>query len=70
MEAKALICEEDGNFSCADVTLPEPGPEHVVVRTLYSGVSIGTEFALIHNKLSWGPYPLCPGYQGVSADPT
>jgi 2-desacetyl-2-hydroxyethyl bacteriochlorophyllide A dehydrogenase len=27
-------------------------------------VSIGTEFALIRNKLSWGPYPLCTGYQG------
>ncbi len=37
----------------------------MVVRTLYSGVSIGTEFALIRNKISWGPYPLCTGYQGT-----
>jgi L-iditol 2-dehydrogenase len=36
-----------------------------LVRTHYSGVSIGTEFALIRNKLSWGPYPLCTGYMGV-----
>jgi 2-desacetyl-2-hydroxyethyl bacteriochlorophyllide A dehydrogenase len=28
-------------------------------------VSIGTEFALIRNKLSWGPYPLCTGYMAT-----
>src|SRR5579871_4118612 len=33
------------------------------VRT--TGVSIGTEFALVRNKLSWGPYPLCTGYMGT-----
>jgi 2-desacetyl-2-hydroxyethyl bacteriochlorophyllide A dehydrogenase len=65
MQAKALICDEQQNFSYSDVILPEPGPEHLVVRTHYSGVSIGTEFALIRNKLSWGPYPLCTGYMGV-----
>ena len=65
MYAKALICDEEQNFSYTDVILPDPGPSHILVRTLCSGVSIGTEFALIRNKLSWGPYPLCTGYQGV-----
>lgn len=65
MKTKALICDDQQRFSLRDVQLTEPGPEHMVVRTLYSGVSIGTEFALIRNKLSWGPYPLCTGYQGV-----
>jgi len=65
MRAKALICDEDQSFSYADVILPDPGPGHLLVRTRYSGVSIGTEFALIRNKLSWGPYPICTGYQGV-----
>ncbi len=65
MYAKALICDENQNFSYADVILPEPDREDIVIRTLCSGVSIGTEFALIRNKISWGSYPMCTGYQGV-----
>ncbi len=65
MRAKALICDEHQRFSLEDVVLPDPDPEQVLVRTLCSGVSIGTEFALIRGKLSWGSYPLCTGYQGV-----
>lgn len=65
MQAKALVCTESQQFSLADVTLPEMEPTDLLVRCLYSGVSIGTEFALIRNKISWGPFPICPGYQGV-----
>ena len=65
MHAKALICDENQNFSYADVALPDPGPEHLLIRALYSGVSIGTEFALIRNKIAGQQYPLCTGYQGV-----
>ncbi len=65
MEAKALICDEQQRFSLEDVGLPDAAPERMVVRTLYSGVSIGTEFALVRNEISWGPYPICTGYQGV-----
>jgi 2-desacetyl-2-hydroxyethyl bacteriochlorophyllide A dehydrogenase len=65
MQAKALICDEQQRFTLQDVVLPDAAPGNVVIRALYSGVSIGTEFALIRNKISWGPYPLCTGYQGV-----
>ena len=65
MNARAIICDEKQNFSLADVILPEPAPDNVVIRTLYSGISIGTEFALIRNKISWGPYPICTGYMGT-----
>jgi len=65
MKAKALICDATQTFTLEDVVLPDPGPSQMSVRTLCSGVSIGTEFALIRNKLSWGPYPICTGYQGV-----
>jgi len=63
--AKALICDSQQRFSLRDVVLPDPGPDRLRVRALKTGVSIGTEFALIRNKISWGPYPLCVGYQGV-----
>lgn len=65
MLAKALICDSDQRFTLEDVVLPEPGPDRILIRTVRSGVSIGTEFALIRNKISWGPYPLCVGYQAV-----
>ena len=65
MKAKALICDEKQQFTIEDVVLEEPGPDQVAIRTVYSGVSIGTEFALVRNKISWGPYPLCTGYMGT-----
>jgi len=65
MEATALICDAQRRFTLEPVVLPDPGPDQIAVRVRWSGVSIGTEFALIRNKISWGPYPLCTGYQGV-----
>lgn len=65
MKAKALICDAEQRFSLEDVLLPDPGPDEIAIRTHYSGVSIGTEFALVRNKISWGPYPLCTGYMGT-----
>lgn len=65
MKAKALICDERQYFSIQDVIVKDPAPDQVAIRTHYSGVSIGTEFALIRNKISWGPYPLCTGYMGA-----
>jgi 2-desacetyl-2-hydroxyethyl bacteriochlorophyllide A dehydrogenase len=63
--AQALITDQDQQFALKEVSLPDPAPDQVAIRTHYSGVSIGTEFALIRGKLSWGPYPLCTGYQGT-----
>lgn len=65
MHAHALICDEHRHFSLERVVLPDPGPTQVLIETHFSGVSIGTEFALIRNKIRWGPYPLCTGYQAV-----
>ena len=65
MRVRALVCDADQRFTLADVRLPEAGAGDIVARTLVSGISVGTEFALIRNKLSWGPYPICTGYQAV-----
>lgn len=66
MKARALICDEKQRFSLQEVTIPDPAPNQIAVKTCYSGVSIGTEFALIRNKISWGPYPLCTGYMSTA----
>lgn len=65
MNAHALICSERQTFSLEEVSLKDPAPDQVAIRTHWSGVSVGTEFALIRNKISWGPYPLCTGYMGT-----
>lgn len=65
MKATALVCDAKQKFSLEEVVLPEMRPDLVAIRTRSSGVSIGTEFALIRNKISWGPYPLCTGYMGT-----
>jgi 2-desacetyl-2-hydroxyethyl bacteriochlorophyllide A dehydrogenase len=65
MRATALICDEKQNFTLEDVVLKDPAPDQIAIKTHYTGVSIGTEFALVRNKISWGPYPLCTGYMGA-----
>jgi len=65
MDATALVCDEMQRFTLEPVVVPDPAADQVAVRTHYSGVSIGTEFALVRNKISWGPYPLCTGYMGT-----
>jgi 2-desacetyl-2-hydroxyethyl bacteriochlorophyllide A dehydrogenase len=65
MKAEALITHEGKRFAIESVEVPEPGPDQIAVRTHYSGVSIGTEFALIRSKISWGPFPICTGYMGT-----
>ena len=65
MQATALICDERQRFTLEQVVLGPPAADQIALRTHYTGVSIGTEFALIRGKLSWGPYPLCTGYMGT-----
>ena len=65
MKAKALITSAHQKFSLESVELPDPQDNEVLVKTAYSGVSVGTEFALIRNKINWGPYPLITGYMST-----
>jgi len=65
IDARALVTYEDQRFALADVRLAEPTDDQLLVRCAYSGVSVGTEFALIRNKISWGPYPLVTGYMAA-----
>ena len=62
MDAQALICDAQRQFALHEVTLPDPGPHDLVIRTLWSGVSIGTEFMMVRTTLDRVFYPLCTGY--------
>ena len=65
MSIQALIATRERRFALE--TFPEPtlAPNQVRVQTLYSGVSVGTEFMVIQGRLDWGPFPVCTGYQAT-----
>jgi NADPH:quinone reductase-like Zn-dependent oxidoreductase len=42
-DAHAFWLRSPGQAEIRSVTLPDPGPEEVLVRTLHSGISRGTE---------------------------
>ena len=65
MNAQALICDAQHHFALRDVTLPDPGPGDLTIRTLWSGVSIGTEFMFVRGSLDGVRYPLCTGYMAT-----
>lgn len=67
MNAQALICTAQQEFSLEQFDIPALTPTQLRVRTLTSGVSVGTEFAVIRGKLDWGPFPVCTGYQAVGS---
>ncbi len=63
MKTQALICTNDQEFSLEEFDIPALDPNQLLIRNTYSGVSIGTEFAVIRQTLDWGPFPVCTGYQ-------
>jgi bacteriochlorophyllide a dehydrogenase len=68
MESVAVVMEEPRRLSLASLVLDEPGPADVVVETLWSGVSAGTEKLLYTGRMPTFPgmgYPLVPGYESI-----
>ncbi len=65
MKNSTLICTAQQEFSLQEFDIPTLGANDLLVRCVWSGVSVGTEFAVIRNKISYGPYPICTGYQAV-----
>ena len=65
MKSSVLICTEQQEFYLQDFEIPRLAPDELLVRCVWSGVSVGTEFAVIRNKINYGPYPVSTGYQAV-----
>jgi len=62
---KAIVFPEPKRVEVREVLLPELGPRDVLVRTLYSGISIGTETWTLLNRYKGtiDAFPFIPGYQ-------
>jgi 3-hydroxyethyl bacteriochlorophyllide a dehydrogenase len=65
MKARAVVFESPRTVDVREVNLPEAGENDVLVKTLVSGVSVGTErWALLGKRAEIG-FPNVPGYMGV-----
>lgn len=65
MLAKALVFDRVRNVELKELTLPEMTPQHILVETLSSAVSVGTERWLWMGLRSEIGFPSVPGYMGV-----
>lgn len=65
MAIQALIATQDRRFRLESFRAPDLAPDQVRIQTLYSGVSVGTEFMVFQGRLDWGPFPVCTGYQAT-----
>ncbi|SDS74120.1 2-desacetyl-2-hydroxyethyl bacteriochlorophyllide A dehydrogenase [Actinopolymorpha singaporensis] len=63
----AIVCRQPGNIECAKLGLAAVGPRQVVVRTLMSAVSTGTDKWVMRGTFGSGnvSFPAVPGYQRV-----
>lgn len=67
MTTTAIVIPEPNRVELREVRLTEPGPDDVVVRTLYTSISAGTERMLLAGRM---PHPMLslpvvPGYETV-----
>ena len=65
LTGKALMAEPDGVFRLADVETAPVGKDDIGIQAMWSGVSIGTEFAVLTGKLDWGSFPIVTGYMAT-----
>lgn len=65
---RALVLNAPHDLAVTRLSIAEPGAADVVVETMWSGVSTGTERLLYTGLMPAFPgmgYPLVPGYEGV-----
>ncbi len=61
----AIVFTEPGQARYVTMPLPELGPDQVLLRTLVSGVSTGTETRVFSGTQVGSQYPLIPGYENI-----
>jgi 2-desacetyl-2-hydroxyethyl bacteriochlorophyllide A dehydrogenase len=61
-----LTIHKHGEVELRNLKVAAPGRDEVLIRTEYSGVSVGTEMAGAYGRnLLWGEPPFTPGYQSI-----
>jgi 3-hydroxyethyl bacteriochlorophyllide a dehydrogenase len=68
LQARAVILNAPHDLAVSSLVVTDPGPDDVVVQTIWSGISTGTERLLYTGRMPTFPgmgYPLVPGYESV-----
>jgi 2-desacetyl-2-hydroxyethyl bacteriochlorophyllide A dehydrogenase len=71
MKAPAVVFVEPKRMEIREMEVPEPGPDQIGIRTVYSGVSQGTERWALTGRYNHFDenvaafYPCSPGYQAA-----
>ena len=65
MKTKAVLFPEANKFEMIDLDLGKPTPEDIVVRTLVSAISPGTERWILRGKHAGTSFPCVPGYHRI-----
>lgn len=65
MKTLAVVFPEANRFELAELTLGDPGPSDIVVRTLVSAISPGTERWILRGLHIGTTFPCVPGYHRI-----
>ena len=65
MKTKAIVFPAAGAVELRELTLPDPTPKDLVVETVKSAISVGTERWLYQGKRQEIAFPTVPGYLGI-----
>ena len=65
MKTRAVVFPEANRFEVADLTPVSPGPGDIVVRTLVTAISPGTERWVLRGKHVGTQFPCVPGYHRI-----
>jgi 3-hydroxyethyl bacteriochlorophyllide a dehydrogenase len=67
MKTQAVVFPEANRFELRELTLKEPGPADMVVRTVISAISPGTERWCLRGLHLGSTFPCVPGYHRIGA---
>ncbi len=65
MKALAVVFPKADTFELRELTLPDPGPADIVVRTRLTAISPGTERWVLRGKHIGTRFPCVPGYHRI-----
>jgi len=65
MKSKAIVFLAANRVAIEEIELPPLKKGHVLTRTLYTGVSTGTETRVLAGKQSADTFPCIPGYENI-----
>jgi 2-desacetyl-2-hydroxyethyl bacteriochlorophyllide A dehydrogenase len=65
MQARALVVEAKDTVAVRPVTIREPGPEEVLLETVVTCVSPGTELRTMRGLAEGTVFPYIPGYANI-----